>query len=124
VLVPGVRSTASLDWSPEARKLLFSVYWPDQGIYAIRIDGRGSARLIVPEPRGRHRQQSSAVWSPDGSRVAFARSVTLDEEVNYTLCVVDSDGGRPRRIYSTGLIDGEVSSNPAISWRPKSARGR
>ncbi len=55
----------SLDWSPDGRRLAFSL--ENERIVILNADGTGLRRLT------RGPRDSSPAWSPDGTRIAFAR---------------------------------------------------
>lgn len=74
-----INRTATVDddpnWSPDGQKILFTSYAPDisttitsSEIYIMNADGTGQAQLTNDglEKRG-------AAWSPDGTRIVFAR---------------------------------------------------
>lgn len=55
--------------------------------------------------------------SPDGSRVAFIRSLPDDEDADATLCVVSIGGGRVRTVRARGF--GSVGE---VAWSPDGTR--
>jgi Tol biopolymer transport system component len=48
-------------------------------------------------------------WSPDGSKIAFAGQTSNTDRVQ--LWIMDADGGNPRRLTTTGVLD-------FFSWHP------
>jgi dipeptidyl aminopeptidase/acylaminoacyl peptidase len=124
VLLPVEPSLGSLDWSPDSRRLLYCDAYPDNAIYAIRVDGKGVIRRVVPDPAGGTAYQFSAVWSPDGRQIAFARSRSpASEEVEYSVWTATAKGRRVRRIYDSGSLDNELSSYPTLAWGRGVKRG-
>jgi TolB protein len=91
-------------WSPDGKKIAFvkraghynypTLRW---NVYVANVDGVGVRRLTEPEDEG---HASKPVWSPDGSKIAFLRSV--DEpyifENNRDIYVINADGSGERRL--------------------------
>lgn len=80
-------------WSPDRNKVAFNVYLPNRGgdfdflnseIFVVDADGTERRRLTHDsEP------VVAPAWSPDGTRVVFARA---DEESSWELWAMNSDG--------------------------------
>jgi Tol biopolymer transport system component len=91
--------SASPDWSPDGKRLLFTGYrarfGPASDIWIVRGDGRGLRRVA--------RNGVNPVWSPDGSAIAFTRRTSL--------WVMGADGRHQRRI-----VRGRFRSFPDMSW--------
>jgi Tol biopolymer transport system component len=102
-----------VDWAPGGRRLLFS---DADDVYVIRTDGTGKPRRVVNTDS----DQISAVWSPDGKRVAFVQQLpTNEDEVRYGVFTKRIAGGRTRRIYRTDVESSEETLEPlTISWQP------
>jgi Tol biopolymer transport system component len=101
------------DWAPGGRRLLFA---NSEDVFVVRADGTGNPRRVVNSGGG----LISAVWSPDGERVAFVRQLpTGEEEVRFGVFTKRIDGGRVRRIYRTSEESSEETLEPpTISWQP------
>jgi Tol biopolymer transport system component len=101
------------DWAPGGRRLLFA---NAEDVYVIRADGTGKPRRVVNSGG----ELLSAIWSPDGKRVAFVRQLpTNEEEVRFGVFTKRIDGGRARRIYRTSVESGEETLEAlTISWQP------
>ena len=101
------------DWAPGGRRLLFA---NSEDVFVVRADGTGNPRRVVNSGGG----LLSAVWSPDGERVAFVRQLpTGEEEVRFGVFTKRIDGGRVRRIYRTSEESSEETLEPlTISWQP------
>lgn len=72
--------------------------------------GETKAQALIRRPSGSRRRDDIPTWSPDGSRIAFARSDTPTAG----LYVVNAHGGRARRI-ARGFVDG-------LAWSPDGTR--
>ena len=90
-----------LDWSPDGRFLLASVFdETDYDIYRIDADGGNLTLLTSSEGYDKY-----ARWSPDGRRIAF-HSTRWDPGI----WVMDADGSTPQLVYPT------VESVLGLSW--------
>lgn len=97
-VVPKPFSAAS--WSADGTRIAFrGSQGPKTGIYTVRADGTG-LRFLRGTKDGSH-----PVFSPDGSRLAFARlQFGRNWRFGTTAWVADADGSGARRL--TGLHDG------------------
>lgn len=90
-------------------------FWtPREGnreIYLTRADGSGLIGNLTGDPIA---QDIDPAWSPDGTRVAFARK--LVNKTTYDLFIMSSEGGGLQRVTTNSVDDRQ----PA--WSPDSAR--
>jgi TolB protein len=146
----GTMPAAAPAWSPDGTRIAFAR--PDQGIYVVRADGTGLKRLSSgghdypawsPDGRtiayssnagiwvmradGSHKRRLTSVgddlgssWSPDGTWIAFTRFVDTGREV----WVMHADGSGMRRLSASpgGVIDPNLSMDPAPAWSPDGSR--
>jgi Tol biopolymer transport system component len=107
------------DWAPDGRRLTFvSNRWQGgaqaDGIWTMREDGTQQTRITFPTALGGggliYRDLSPA-WSPDGTRIAFARVAMSDgTQVFSHLYVMNADG------TGQALVAGGALGTPA--WQP------
>jgi Tol biopolymer transport system component len=107
------RSSVDLEnaaWAPSGTWIAYDVspyeqagIWGPRGIYVVRPNGRGRRRLTRGPDEG-------PLWSPDGSRIAFLRS--LSEYNPDHLYVMNAKGGDLHRVTPKG-----VSVN-SFGWSP------
>jgi TolB protein len=101
-------------WSPDASRIAFTCYAPPRAgavsTPQICMYSTLTNKLVTwPRFEGTN---SSPAWSPDGSRIMFSSSMLGNPE----LFVIDSAGGRPKRItFSPG-----ASTSP--TWNPKTGQ--
>ncbi len=93
LMVLGAGETMSvMDWSPSGKELLVVRTWADErdeeksrsALFAVRSDGRGVRRLTSYDVGSDASFTSSALWSPDGRRIAFVRSNRAGGTTVYT----------------------------------------
>jgi Tol biopolymer transport system component len=86
------------------------------GLWLMRSDGTMLRQLThnPPARKGECRCDGSPVFSPDGKRVAFVRTIT---DLQTAVFVVGADGGRPKQITSWRL---GVSAK--LDWSPDGSR--
>lgn len=80
--------------SPKGDRIAFE-YKGD--IYTVPVGGGNASRLTTLPS-----YESNPVWSPDGSKIAFAS----DRNGNFDVFVMDAEGGKPRRLTSNSA--GEI----------------
>jgi Tol biopolymer transport system component len=87
--------------------IAFSRGGPEAGLYVMNPDGSSVRRLTTG------RVDTDAVWSPDGSQIAFVRGFSNERA---GIHVMDADGTDARRITDAGsLVDG---SDIGPTWSP------
>jgi Tol biopolymer transport system component len=106
-----LRSSSVVGGGARAQSILFTRWgltpeepgFPNPRIWSIGVDGTRAGPL--PQPAGRN---ESAVWSPDGTRIAFAGREGTDASILY---VMNADGSN-----LTQLADGFGADQ--LAWSP------
>jgi Tol biopolymer transport system component len=117
------RSADALDWSPDSRSLVAS---RNARLYRLRSDGR-RARPFGPRVTWPGKRpwdgDKAAVWSPDGSTIAFVRERTVpDPDEDYgtraELWTMSRRGTRPRRVVTRlNTNPDDFPQTPRLSWQ-------
>lgn len=81
----------SLDWSPDGKRVAFSVRTDHYDIWVINSDGTGLKRITDGLA-----DSDQPAWSPDGEFIAFSSDRTGNSEIY----VMRSDGSSVRRLTS------------------------
>jgi len=108
------------DWSPDGTKIAFSSNRDGKAaIYTMNPDGSEQAKIVADIPPdgefiiflGDH----SPAWSPDGTKIVFARSFRDVENSNCCadIYTMNADGSRVTPLASLGLF------NLSPDWAPK-----
>jgi Tol biopolymer transport system component len=85
------------DWSPDGQSIAYQTSTPDGGrIWVMSADGSG-AHELVSAPAGT--EDFGAAWSPDGTRVAFVRTVPGSQRAVW---VVNADGSNAHPVHPDG----------------------
>jgi TolB protein len=98
-------------WSPDGSRI---AYAGEAGIWVMNADGAGKRRLSTDS------FDLGPSWSPDGTVIAFTRFTDNGREV----WVVNADGTGSRRLATStgGVIDPNITMDPAPSWSPDGAK--
>jgi len=107
----------SPDWSPDGKRIAFdrddpsrcAVFFCPSEVYVMAADGSQIRRLTNSSNPAD--QSTGAAWSPDGTRIAYARSCCLFGSNESGLWVISPDGGSPSR------IDTRAATGRAV-WSP------
>jgi len=99
-------------WSPDSSRIAFTCFASANGVVSPQICMYSmDAGKTVSFPRFRG-SNSAPAWSPDGTQIMFSSSMLGNPE----LFVVDSNGGRPKRLtFAAG-----ASTSP--TWNPKTGQ--
>lgn len=110
-------------WSPDSREILFtSTFFPDEyrffpAVRAVNLDGE-----VRDVARDWGYAAYSAVWTPDGERIAFVGNVAGSSfGAQNHLWVVDSRGGTPecRTTGITAAVEGALQGDAPIVARDR-----
>ncbi|MDN3656488.1 S9 family peptidase [Ferruginibacter paludis] len=122
-LTKGIYNETGIDWSPDGTQLAFVSnrsaafdYNDNTDIWTIKAVPGSEPRQITTWKGSDDRP----VWSPDGTTIAYLQSSAEDDFTMYgqnLLCVVDANGGTPRRL--SAKLDRPVN-NPHWSKDSKS----
>jgi Tol biopolymer transport system component len=117
------RHTSILDFSPRGRRLLYAGPAADGGLWTMNSDGTAAAPLLyVPGEYIR-----TAVWSPDGQRIAFTATRAVGAEygvsiVRHSIWSASATGTNPEKLWESRA--GAYGRYPTLSWQPRPIGGR
>ena len=110
ILLPSVGAGIALDWSPQGNEIVFSRRLPGihSTIWFVHSDGTGMRPLNVQPASACGGLNSdpaadgclAATWSPDGTKLAFAKGQNLD--VDGEIYTVNIDGTGLTQVTHTG----------------------
>jgi Tol biopolymer transport system component len=96
-------------WSPNGERILFAARTNEShesAIWLVNADGSGAHRLrVTPACGGASADPASIActypdWSPDGTRIVFARVDA--NQVNENIYIVDTDGTDLQQVTNSG----------------------
>jgi hypothetical protein len=91
---------------------------PAPDLWTVNIDGTAAAPLLyVPGEYIR-----TAVWSPDGQRIAFTATRMVGEEygmpiVRHSIWSATAGGTKPRKLWESQAV--AHGTYPTLSWQPR-----
>jgi TolB protein len=98
------RTVNGVAWSPDGKRILFDSRWGgDWDIWVVNADGSDQRQLTRVGA-----DTARAAWSPDGKRIAFHSTrdrPTGNQNMDYEIYVMDSDGSNVRRLTSNKAFD-------------------
>jgi TolB protein len=105
-ITPDGREAQYATWSPAGERIAFT-YVVDGGfdLFTIRADGTGLRRLTTDGAGG---QNNWAMWSPDGTRIAWGKG---DE-----IWVMNADGSDKRFVTREGGVPAAWAPGPYIAF--------
>jgi Tol biopolymer transport system component len=117
VKTPGIIDNGAPAWSRDGRRFVAIVFFRpggamEPGLYLINADGTGARRLIEESGGGGF---ADAHWSPDGTRVEFAR---FTDDYEYTVQVVSVDGTDEKKL-ADGRFVAWSSDGTSIMYLPR-----
>ena len=109
------RLSGATTFSPDGEFVYVSTdtpEYPNGAVFAIPALG-GDARRVVADVGG------PMTFSPDGTRIAFARGDLATREIS--IVIADADGGNQKKLAS-GSLDTVWFADNGVSWSPDGAR--
>ena len=111
------------DWSPDGSKIAYSSGDPGSGgTWVMNADGSNQHQLSgcvagdpQPCPAG---DEFGVAWSPDGTKIAFLRDLSLIGISDRPVFVMNADGSDQHRITTAPIIPGV----PALAAAPRGRR--
>jgi Tol biopolymer transport system component len=114
-------------WSPDGTKIAFVREVPEgpfldrREIFVMTADGQDATRLSFRDPAAGDLAAFEPAWSPDGSRIAFTRTVPSPSLITADdIFVMNADGTNVTRLTHNDTSIGQTNSSP--SWSPDGSR--
>lgn len=107
-VVPNTEGGGDPAWSPDHKKLAYTVYGAGAGLYVIAANGTKRTRVYEG-------LAWTARWSPDGTRIAFVAS----PDSNGTVLMTVRPNGRDLRPLTSPVTDASVHTP---TWSPDGTR--
>jgi TolB protein len=104
-------------YSPDGKSIVFDRSLPQEdALWLMNADGSGLRQLTHNKPAGKDecRCEGSPVFSPDGKRIVFVRTIT---DLKTAVFVVNVDGTRLRR-----LTPWHLGVSAKLDWSPDGSR--
>lgn len=92
-------------WSPDCAWIVFT---HDRSLWLMRNDGTEPRRLTSYDAR----TSSAAAWSPDGTRIAYARTYYVDDHWESHIWLINADGTGRRQFTAGDVWDDEPAWSP------------
>jgi hypothetical protein len=112
-ITPTTREAQYAAWSPAGDRIAFT-YLEAGGfdLFTIRPDGSGLRRLTSDGAGG---ENNWAMWSPDGSKIAWSRGDSV--------WVMNADGSDQRMVTNAGGVPGAWAPAPFITFQCETDKG-
>jgi Tol biopolymer transport system component len=120
-----VTHDAQPSWSPDGKKIAFTRFVPEDPfghfeIFVMTADGQDATRLTHADGDAGILGSTEPAWSPDGSRIAFTRTVaspiSITEEVIFAM---NADGTEVTRLTNSDPNSGRfIRFDGSPTWSP------
>lgn len=117
-LTAGLPGGREPQWSPDGAHIAFeSIDWDTGGVYMYVMNADGTApRVLTDDTEEQYREGYGAIaWSPDGSKLAYAKQYGFGPNLWVDFYVIDVNGGEPTPLDVHG-------QNGGPSWSPNGTR--
>ena len=109
-------------WSPDGERLVADGGYWQMVIFVLNADG--TEQEILVESRGIGRDNlNSSTWSPDGSTIAFTRSLAKPYRTATDIWTVPAEGGEPQPLATTSVPEFDADWQPVIASTPDVPEG-
>jgi serine/threonine protein kinase len=116
---PGVEQEPSL--SPDGSQVAYSWNGPDQANFDIYVKTTKAGAAVAAPPLRLTRDpadDTSPVWSPDGSSIAFLRKLNVGNQ--FGLMLMPALGGQERKLAEVSIPETGWFYSPYLAWAPDS----